>query len=92
MIPILLIILFFNRNEDEREHAFCKWEKPPENGLNFLPCSTGFCWDIEGSLKRNGTLRLTHCDPHYILLGGRGRDSCAYGEWTSRGHLCIRKL
>lgn len=83
---------FFDRNEEEPSYASCKWENPPENGFHFLPCSPGLCWDKEGSPKRNGTLRFTRCNPHFVLIGGSERSSCLNGQWTSGGQKCIRKL
>lgn len=82
----------FDRNEEEPGQTSCKWESPPKNGFNFRPCSLGLCWEKEGSPKRNGTLRFTRCDPHFVLIGGNERSSCLNGQWTSGGQQCIRKL
>lgn len=85
------MILLLHRNEDQRGHGSCEWENPPVNGFNFRPCSKGWCSDVAGSHKRNGTLRFTRCDRRYVLTEGSDGDTCMNGQWTSMGHQCIRK-
>lgn len=91
-IYLLLLILLLHRNEDQRGQGSCVWENPPKNGFNFRPCSNGWCSDVAGFHKRNGTLRFTRCDPRYILVEGSDGDTCVNGQWTSGGHQCIRKF
>lgn len=87
-----LLIDFLNSDEDELVKGSCEWQDPPEHGFNFRPCSKGLCSDIAGSPKSHCATRFTRCDPGYVLIGGSGNDTCINGQWSCKGHQCIRKL
>lgn len=79
------------RSANNHAESSCKWEDPPENGLNFRPCAVGICLGTRGSYSKNSTRRITRCDPHYVLARGYEHDVCNNGVWSSRGHECVRK-
>lgn len=85
------IYLIIVRSNNNHLPSSCKWVSAPADGFNYRLCSIGRCRTTVGSFWKNGTVRFTKCNKHFVLARGYDRDVCFNGAWTSTGHHCVRK-